>query len=137
MEENKQQRFNRLINECKSILDELNIKYNSNCNIIFDKLTNYFGETQRKYINNCIVYNIIINEKLLDDSIEDIKIKNIILHELLHTVPLCYGHSIFWQNLAKLINSNYKEYNIKQRYSTKEIGFNIIRQETHGQLFKQ
>ena len=46
-------------------------------------------------------------------ELEDLIIKNTIMHELIHCIPYCNNHSAEFKKYAKLINSNYG-YNISR-----------------------
>ncbi len=59
------------------------------------------------------VFDIEISARLLDDNVDDLAAKNTIIHELLHTVKGCHGHTGKWKILAEYVNKKFTQYNIK------------------------
>lgn len=68
------------------------------------------------------LYNISIAERLLQDGVSDLAVKNTIIHELLHTVKGCHGHTGKWKILAQKVNLMLPQYNIKRTASCEEYG---------------
>lgn len=68
------------------------------------------------------VYDIEISSRLLEDNVKDIVTKNTIIHELLHTVKGCHGHTGKWKVLAEYVNKKLPQYNIKRTARSEEKG---------------
>ena len=67
-------------------------------------------------------YEIQIATLMLDDSIDDIKTKQVIIHEILHTCPGCLNHGAAWKARAARIHRMYPRYNITRTNSYEELG---------------
>lgn len=67
-------------------------------------------------------FEIGISASLLEDYVDDIPVKNTIIHELLHTVDGCSGHTGKWKMLAQKVNAVFPEYDIKRLSSEDEKG---------------
>ena len=67
-------------------------------------------------------YRIEISSRLLEDTVDDISVKNTIVHEILHSCKNCMNHGPEWKKVADIINRNYPQYNIKRLTSSKEKG---------------
>lgn len=52
-------------------------------------------------------FDIIINEKLLRDECPLVELKEVVIHELLHTCPRCLSHSNTWRKYAGIMNDVY------------------------------
>lgn len=68
------------------------------------RATKRFGQAKKK---NGRWYNININHWLLDDNSPQSGLENTVLHELLHTVDGCVGHTGKWLRLAKQVRDAY------------------------------
>lgn len=82
-------------------------------------------------------YVIEISNLLLHNCIQDKFLKEVIAHELLHTVNGCMNHGKKWKTLASQMNCHYG-YNIKRcaSYYDDEKEYNYILQcKNCGQLF--
>jgi predicted SprT family Zn-dependent metalloprotease len=51
---------------------------------------------------------------------DPIKMRDILVHELLHTVPGCMNHGKLWKQYAEVINFN-SGYNVKRCYDTESL----------------
>ena len=59
-------------------------------------------------------FEISIAARLLQDDVSDQAAKDTILHELLHTVRGCHGHTGRWAELAAQVNRLLPQYTIKR-----------------------
>lgn len=115
-----------LVLECKTMLDELGIKYGYIESVTINtRAKQRWGQCKitlnSQYWENRI-FSINISDRLLQDDVSDIAIKNTIIHEILHTCEGCFNHGTEWKIMADIINTHYKEYNIKTKTSTEEKG---------------
>lgn len=60
------------------------------------------------------VYDISISRMLLQDEVADQKIRDTIIHELLHTVPGCMNHTGKWRELAQMVNRELPGYTVER-----------------------
>ena len=72
------------------------------------------------------LFTISIAERLLQDSVSDQAAKDTIMHELLHTVKGCHGHTGLWAQLASKVNLLLPQYHIKRTTSSEEKGIESI-----------
>lgn len=72
-------------------------------------------------------FEIEISAMLLQDSVSDRAAKETIIHELLHTVAGCNGHTGKWKLLAALVNQKLPMYQIKRTTSAEEKGMQNVR----------
>ncbi len=95
-------RYTNLINECINELNALHIDISDS--ILFKTNTGFsrFGFC-KKTPKGVTKYVIAINKWF----IEDIAIKETIMHELVHTVDGCYNHGKKFHDLAYLISETY------------------------------
>ena len=80
------------------------------------RATRRFGQARKQ---NGRWYNININHWLLDDHSPQEGLENTVIHELLHTVDGCNGHTGKWLRLAKQVQSAYG-YDITRLSSAEE-----------------
>ena len=67
-------------------------------------------------------FEISIAARLLQDDVSDQATKDTILHELLHTVRGCHGHTGRWAELAAQVNRLLPQYTIKRTATAEEKG---------------
>ncbi len=67
-------------------------------------------------------YTISISSQLLQDDVSDVAVKETVIHELLHTVKGCHGHTGRWKQLAAKVNRLLPQYTIKRCSSSEEKG---------------
>jgi len=105
--------------EVKRDFDALGIKYG---NVVKWSVNNRakkrWGQCKRVGINT---FEIDISALVLQDDIDNQIPKNVIAHELLHTVNGCFAHRGKWKLLAEGINKKLPNYNIKTRDTFEEI----------------
>ena len=68
------------------------------------RATKRFGQARKA---NGRWYNVNINHWLLDDNSPQEGLENTVIHELLHTVDGCNGHTGKWLRLAQQVQSVY------------------------------
>ena len=109
-----------LVEECKADLDFLGIKYGKvNEWSVNSRAKSRWGECKKVGIGK---FDISISKVLLDEDVDRQKAKDTIVHELLHTVPYCFGHKGRWKMLADYVNAKLPQYHICRVSSYKEIG---------------
>ena len=87
------------------------------------RATNRFGQVREA---NGRWYNVNINHWLLDDNSPQEGLENTVIHELLHTVDGCNGHTGKWLRLAQQVKSTYG-YDITRLSSVEEkLGENAV-----------
>ena len=74
-------------------------------------------------------YEIEIAKALLQDDVDDIAVKNTVIHELLHTCPGCFKHTGRWKQYADKVNRLLPQYNIKRVTSAEEKGVEVRRKK--------
>ena len=52
-------------------------------------------------------FSIIIREELLQDTCPIKELKEVVIHELIHTCPRCLSHGKTWRKYAKMMNDIY------------------------------
>lgn len=111
--------FAKLLDESIKEIEAVGIKRGNNIEFIIDNKTKTrWGQTCRKGNGFCIS----ISSELLSDEVPDRACKETIIHEILHTVDLCYNHGKEWKRNAQIMNQTYG-YNIKRVDSTLDKGF--------------
>ena len=87
------------------------------------RATKRFGQARKA---NGRWYNVNINHWLLDDNSPQEGLENTVIHELLHTVDGCNGHTGKWLRLAQQVKSTYG-YDITRLSSVEEkLGENAV-----------
>lgn len=110
----------KLVEECKAELDSIGIKYG--------KVREWTVNTRAKHRwGQCKkvgfgLFDISISHSLLNDDADVQSAKNTIVHELLHTVPGCFGHKGKWKMLSEYVNLKLPQYTIKRVTSFEEKG---------------
>jgi len=100
-----------LVNETKWDLDKLNIKYRNVVKwSVNTRAKKRWGQCKRVGINT---FEINISSLLLNDEADNQIAKNVIAHELLHTVNGCFAHKGKWKQLADFVNFSMPNYKIK------------------------
>ena len=112
--------LNLFIVQCQKDLETLGIKHGKVKGFSVNKRAKCrWGQCKKVGLG---VYEISIAESLLQDNAPDQKLKDTIVHELLHTVYGCFKHTGKWKLLAEKVNNELPEYNIKRTASYEEIG---------------
>lgn len=52
-------------------------------------------------------FDIVIDERLLRDECPLKELKEVVIHELIHTCPRCLSHSNTWRKYARIMNDVY------------------------------
>lgn len=99
--------FTQIMNECKQELDSIGMRNYSN-NIVSitvnNRLSRSLGRCKRAYYATGEQYQIELAGKVARDNVDLHFVKNIIMHELVHTMPGCFNHGPRFQNTAYIIN---------------------------------
>lgn len=110
--ETKRERLHKLFNESKDEVKKVNIILKENISIDLSNAKRRLGVCRNK--SHIEISNYMFN-------FQDEEIKNVIIHELLHTLDDTHGHDYRWKKYAKIINDNYKQYNITRLGSVTEM----------------
>lgn len=104
-------RINRLYLECVNELETINIQISDQIKqvIINNRAKKRLGCCKKKSENNNEFYYIEISDKMLEKR--DVEIKEVIIHELLHTCEGCMNHGSKWKAEVNKVNKCYG-YNI-------------------------
>ena len=129
----------RLTAECVADAKANNIKLGNIRSIVPGALNRTWGECELKPDGK---YVIVINNFLLDESNDLKKVKDTVMHELLHTCKDCMCHTGEWKRLANIMNS--KGYNITRTGNVKSVGlsqdqltdYNFYREEKTKYKFR-
>ena len=119
--------LNLFILQCQKDLESLGIKHGKVRSFLINKRAKCrWGQCKKAGFG---LYDISIAESLLQDNIDDQKLKDTIVHELLHTIQGCFKHTGKWKILAETVNRELPQYNIKRTASYEEIGITDNRKE--------
>lgn len=112
------ERFNRLLKEVKMEMDKLGIPYAKYINTIEvnTRAKRRWGLCKR----TSGVFSISLSSEL--NKTNSKAIKNVIAHELIHTVNGCFNHGANFKRIANIMNKTYG-YNISRTTSATELGF--------------
>ena len=116
----------KLFNECK--LEITNCGYDTGCVRMVKSNTRFtrrLGQTSivdepYSWDENRRRFDIEISEKVLADDYPTIYTKEIILHELIHTLPGCFNHGEHFKAVARTLNMKYG-YNISRVASSSSV----------------
>lgn len=93
--------------ECMEELDVINVPYvRPVCWKVNTRAKKFYGQCTRSRYNDK-TFTIDIAAKLLGDDVDEMAVKNVIHHELVHTIPGCFNHGkefVYWCNV---INREY------------------------------
>ena len=102
----------KYVAECESELKSIGIKQGIVKEwVINTRASSWLGQCKRLQDGT---FQISIIEALLFDDVEDKKLKNTIMHELLHTVEGSMKHTGRWFLNAQTVNKRLPDYNIKR-----------------------
>ena len=90
----------KIFNQCKLELDAISIPYNKSASITTNKRKVALGVCRFENGN----YTIEISERVLKDEVTDEGVREVIMHELLHTGKGCMKHTGNWLEAAKIVN---------------------------------
>lgn len=111
----------KLIDECITDLRKIGIEPGKISQWHIDtKTTRRWGVCKSRKGSG--VFEIGISKVLLEDDVDDQQTKNTIMHELLHTVDGCSGHTGKWKVLAQKVNYYLPGYDVKRLSSEEEKG---------------
>lgn len=114
-----EERINRLAKDAKDELAAVGIDVSAQITCIKENRRAKKRLGCCKKDRNTLKENFTIEISTVLDGESDQVVKEIIIHELLHTCKDCFNHGKKWKRLAALVNSAY-EYHIKT-YADREI----------------
>ena len=110
------------VNECKRDIEAVGLKIGNIVSVtVNSRAKSRWGRCTRVCGAYKTAYKIEISKALLDDNIDDMALKDTIIHELLHTIEGGHTHTGAWKRAAELMNKTYG-YNIKRCTSYEEKG---------------
>lgn len=116
-DEQKKQKLKSLFEECKKEADEAEVKYSKYIKLeISKRAKSRYGLCEKKGPNS---YIITISDFVFDSP--DNKIKQVILHEMVHTCKGCMNHGSHWKAVANQLNRKYG-YEIHRTNAREEMG---------------
>lgn len=102
-----EKKIEKLYEEAKKECEKMNIPFVQNMPIkISKRMTRSLGKC---CFNNIKGYSIRISQQV--EVLPDVEIKQIIVHEILHSCPGCMNHGTKWLSYADKMNKKY-HYNI-------------------------
>ena len=98
-------RINEILNECKRELDDLEIPYASGINevIINSRLSTTIGRCCKSKGK----YTIEVCPIVADESANKLAVKQVLIHELLHSVNGAMAHNNTWYRYVYKVNHKY------------------------------
>ena len=115
-------RFNNLLIEVKQEMNWLKIPYSEDITEIKvnSRATKFFGICRIRDNK----FSIELVKRMLET--DDKSIKNVIAHELIHTVKDCFNHGSVFMRYANMMNRAYG-YNIKTGSTSEEYGLDMVK----------
>ena len=112
--------LNRLYLECEEELKRINMDFSKYIvNVSANgRLRTTLGICHYDYRTGR--YAIQINPALLADNVDDMEVKDTIIHEMLHTCPGCMSHGWEWKRRADRVN-RMLGYHVSRCASTKDL----------------
>ena len=111
--------YNTIYEECRTQLKRIGIETQDDIKLVVNSRA-------KSRWGMCIMrghdITIEVSSRLLDDNVPDISLKNVMIHELLHSITPGMHHGYSWKVLAEMVNRLYPEYNIKRSASAEEYG---------------
>lgn len=96
--------LNEYAMECMNELDVINVPYVEPVSWIVNTRANrFFGLCSLRNGQ----YHISIAARLLKDDVDEMALKTVIIHELLHTIRGCMNHGREWKRWAAKVNYEY------------------------------
>lgn len=65
------------------------------------------GECECEYQGTGYLFKIRIEKELLKESVDIMELKEVVVHELIHTCPRCISHGKTWRRYAKIMSEAY------------------------------
>jgi len=118
------------VNECRNDIESLGIELGDIADVTVNtRAKNRWGLCSKRQGK----YYISISSQLLEDSVDDMSVKNTVAHELLHTIKDGMRHTGEWKSAANLLNDVYG-YNIKRCTSYEEKGIERPKDKTRKSM---
>lgn len=95
--------LNNLLRLCMAELDAINL-VNYSKNIASITVNNRLSRALGRCVRKNGIFHIELAQKSVAEGVDVNFIKNIIMHELVHTMPNCWNHGPVFQNYAHIIN---------------------------------
>lgn len=95
--------FNKILCNCLAELDSIGVTCYSK-NIASITVNNRLSRALGRCVRKNGVFHIELARKSVGESVNVNFIKNIIMHEIVHTMPNCWNHGHVFQHYAQIIN---------------------------------
>lgn len=98
--------LNRFYRECEEELTRINMDFSDKIVrvVVNGRLRTTLGVCNRSRMAGFFMFTIDINPALLADNVDDMEVKDTIIHEMLHTCPDCFDHGYEWKRRADRVN---------------------------------
>ena len=111
--------YKAIYEECRYLLQKMGICTRDDINVVINsRAKSRWGLCKIAKGN----ITIEISDRLLDDNVPDTSLKDVMIHELLHSVAPGYHHGGKWLYLAKKVNDRYPDLNIVRGESAAAYG---------------
>ena len=118
--------YNTMFSECRTQLKKIGIETQDDIKLVVNsRATSRWGLCR----NSVAGITIEVSSRLLDDNVPDTSLKDVMIHELLHSVTPGDHHGYRWKALAQKVNRYYPEYHIKRGATAEEYG---VKEETES-----
>ncbi|MDO4620156.1 MAG: SprT-like domain-containing protein [Lachnospiraceae bacterium] len=106
-----------ILEECMAQLDELGVPYGKVTEIAVNSRARRRWGQCRKVQDG---WKIAISDRLLVPEAES-GLRDTVMHELIHTCPMCTNHGAMWKHFAEAVNQVYG-YHIRRTASSTDMG---------------
>ena len=92
--------LSRVVRQCMKELDSIQVPYGHVVEVTVNTRARKRWGLCRKEADG---YHISIADRLLDGNTEQ-GLRDTVMHELLHTCPMCNNHGAMWKHFAEVVN---------------------------------
>jgi predicted SprT family Zn-dependent metalloprotease len=118
--------YSKAVNECLQELDSLNVPYGRICKFIVNyRATSRLGSCKSSPAG----FIIEVSHRLFEDCVPFKSLKEVIIHEVVHTCRDCQNHGVRWKSYIAYINAQYG-YNIQRTAILEEMQIPEIKRES-------
>lgn len=119
-------KLNKCLNECLKEVDSVGIPHGKITKIVPNyRAKSYYGMcVQNDEKQN--TYTIVVTQMIYRKTTPKKSLKQVVIHEILHTCPDCMNHGEKWKKYARIMNETYG-YDIKRVWTPKELNIKTER----------
>lgn len=101
------------------------------------RLRKAMGRCKRKTNLLGVCYEIEVAGCMLADNVDEMEIRDTIMHELIHTCPRCFDHGYYFHHYAEIVNRKYG-YHVDTYVDTEQVKAAgvIIKEESYKYILK-